>query len=99
MQNLVEKPLGKLQLERLRMTLQDNSKMDLKEIICEQVRWTKLSQDRVQWQKLEYRTCDLIEGRIRSFCLSFDISIPTGSSKMWFENSSGFHLDIFSNHI
>jgi len=34
------------------MTLQDNSKMDLKEIICKQVKWTKLSQDRVQWKKM-----------------------------------------------
>jgi hypothetical protein len=45
---LVRKPHGKRPFERHRHRWEDNIRMDLKEIVWENVDWIHLSQDRVQ---------------------------------------------------
>jgi hypothetical protein len=44
------RPEGKRQLGRLRCKLEDNIKMDLREIGIYGTNWIQLAQDRVQWQ-------------------------------------------------
>jgi len=46
---LVGKPEGKRPLGRLRRRWEDNIKMDIQEVGCEVVDWTKLAQDRGRW--------------------------------------------------
>jgi hypothetical protein len=43
---------GKKPLSRLKHRWKHNIKMNLKEIVCEDVDWTHVAQDRVQWQTL-----------------------------------------------
>jgi hypothetical protein len=49
---LVGKPEGKGQLGRPRRRLEDNIKMDLQEVGCEEMDWFQLAQDRERWQHL-----------------------------------------------
>jgi hypothetical protein len=51
-QVLVEKPEGKQPLGRLRYRLEDNIKMDLKEVVCGggSMDWIDLAQNRDRWQ-------------------------------------------------
>jgi len=49
-QNLVGKPLGKRPLERLKERGEENIRMDLREVGCEDRSGMELSQDRVQWR-------------------------------------------------
>ena len=49
---LVGKPLGKRPLGRPKRRLEDNIKMDLKEIGCGTMDWIKLAQDRDRWRAL-----------------------------------------------
>jgi hypothetical protein len=46
---LVERPEGKRPLRRPMRRLEDNIKMDLKEIGIDRANWIRLSQNRVQW--------------------------------------------------
>jgi hypothetical protein len=47
---LVGKPEGKRPLGRPRSRLEDNIKMDLREIGIDGANWTQLAQDSVQWR-------------------------------------------------
>jgi hypothetical protein len=47
---MVWRPEGKRSLGRPRHTLEDNIKMDLREIRIDGMNWICLAQDRVQWQ-------------------------------------------------
>jgi len=47
---LVRKPEGKKLLGRSKCRWEDNIRMVLREIGCEDVDWIHLSQDRVKWQ-------------------------------------------------
>jgi hypothetical protein len=47
---LVGRPKGKRSLERPRCRLEDNIKLDLREIGTDGENWIQLAQDRVQWQ-------------------------------------------------
>jgi len=47
---LVGKPEGKSPLGRPRCRWEDNIKMDLQEVRCGAVDWSKLAQDRDRWQ-------------------------------------------------
>ena len=49
---LVEKPEGKIQLERPRGRWEDNIKRDLQEVGCRGVDWIELAQDRDRWRAL-----------------------------------------------
>jgi hypothetical protein len=49
-QVLVGKPEGKKPLGRLRYRLEDNIKMDLKEVVWEGMDWIDLAQNRDRWQ-------------------------------------------------
>jgi hypothetical protein len=49
---IVRKPEGKGPLGRPRCRRDGNIKMDLKRIMCEDVDWIRLAQDRVQWWTL-----------------------------------------------
>jgi hypothetical protein len=49
---LVGEPEGKRPLGRLRRRLEDNIKMDLREIGIDGSNWIRLAQDRVQWRAL-----------------------------------------------
>jgi hypothetical protein len=46
---LVEKPLGKWSFGGLRRKWEDNVKMDLREVVCENGRGMEMAQDLVQW--------------------------------------------------
>jgi hypothetical protein len=46
----VGRPEGKRPLGRSRRRLEDNIKMDLREIGIDGVKWFQLAQDRVQWR-------------------------------------------------
>jgi hypothetical protein len=47
---LVGSPEGKRPLGRSRRRLEDNNKMDLREIGIDGANWIQLAQDRVQWR-------------------------------------------------
>jgi hypothetical protein len=47
---LVGRPEGKRALRRPRRRLEDNIKMDLREIWIDGASWIRLAQDRVQWR-------------------------------------------------
>jgi hypothetical protein len=47
---LVGKPKGKRSLGRTRRKWEDNSRMDLREIVWERVDWIHVVKDREQWQ-------------------------------------------------
>jgi len=49
---LAVKSLGKRPLERLRRKCEDNIKIHLREVDCQNEMWMELAQDRVQWQTL-----------------------------------------------
>jgi len=49
---LVGKPEGKRPLGRLRRRWEDNINMDLQELGCGGLDWTKLVQDRDRWRAL-----------------------------------------------
>jgi hypothetical protein len=49
---LVGKPEGKSPLGRPRLRWEDNFKMDLQEVGCEDMDWIKLVQERDRWQYL-----------------------------------------------
>jgi hypothetical protein len=49
---LVGKPEGRRPLRRPRHRWEDNNRMDLWEIVFEDVEWINLAQDRVRWQAL-----------------------------------------------
>jgi hypothetical protein len=51
-QVLVGKPEGRKLFGRPRRTLEDNIKMDIKEIWCDGVDWIHLAQDTLQWRAL-----------------------------------------------
>jgi hypothetical protein len=46
---LVDEPLGKQPLGRMRRTWNDNFKMNLIKMACEDGSWTILNKDHVQW--------------------------------------------------
>jgi hypothetical protein len=46
---LVEKPVRKWSLGRPRRKWEDNNKMDLSEVCCEDGKWMELAQDHVKW--------------------------------------------------
>ena len=47
---LVGKPEGKRPLGRPRSRLEDNNKMDLREVDCDPGEWIDLAEDRDQWR-------------------------------------------------
>jgi len=49
---LVGKPEGKRPLGKSRRRWEDNSKMDLQEVPCEDTDWISLPQDRDSWRAL-----------------------------------------------
>jgi hypothetical protein len=49
---LVEKPLGKRPVGRLRRRWEDNIRMDLQEVGCGGLDWIGLAQDRDRWQAI-----------------------------------------------
>jgi hypothetical protein len=49
---LVGKPEGKRQLGRHRHRREDNIKMDLQQVLCEEMDWIELVQDRERWRAL-----------------------------------------------
>jgi hypothetical protein len=49
---LVGKPKGKRPLRRNRHRWEDNIRLDLREIVWEDVKWMHLAQDRDQWWDL-----------------------------------------------
>ena len=49
---LVGKPEGKRPLGRLRRRWEDNIKVDLQEVGCEDMDWMDLAQDKDRWQAL-----------------------------------------------
>jgi hypothetical protein len=49
---LVGKPDGKRPLTRPRHRWEDNIKMDIQEVECEDMDWIELAQDREQWRSL-----------------------------------------------
>jgi len=49
---LMEKHEGKRSLGRPRRRLEDNIKMDLREVVCGGADWIGLAQDRDRWQAL-----------------------------------------------
>jgi len=49
---LVGKPEGKRPLGRPRRRWEDNTKMDLQEVICGDMDWIELAQDRDRWRAL-----------------------------------------------
>ena len=48
----MRKPAGNIPLGRPRLRWEDNIKMDLQEVGCEDVDWIELSQDRDRWRAL-----------------------------------------------
>jgi hypothetical protein len=57
---LVGKPEGKRPFERRRRRLEDNIRMDLREIRCEGVDWMHLTQDRDQWRAVVKTVMNLL---------------------------------------
>jgi len=49
---LVGKPEGRRPLERTELRWEDNIKMDLQEVGCEDINWIELAQDRDSWWAL-----------------------------------------------
>jgi hypothetical protein len=49
---LVGKPEGKRQLGRHRRRWEDNIRMDFQEVLCEDMEWNELAQDRDRWWAL-----------------------------------------------
>jgi hypothetical protein len=47
---LVARPEGKRPLGRHRRRLEDNIKMDLRELGIDEANWIRLAEDRVQWR-------------------------------------------------
>jgi hypothetical protein len=50
--DMVGKPEGKKPLGRPRSRWEENMKMDLQEVECEGIDWTKLAEDRDMWHAL-----------------------------------------------
>jgi hypothetical protein len=59
----VRKPEGKRPLERARHRWEDNIKMNLKEIGCENMDWIHLGEDRVRWQAVVEKLMHDIQAR------------------------------------
>ena len=49
---LVGNSEGKRPLERPRRRWEDNTKMDLQEVVCGGINWIELAQDRDRWREL-----------------------------------------------
>jgi DNA polymerase III delta prime subunit len=58
-ENLGRKPLGNRPLEWQRRRAEDNIKMDLREIGCEDGRWLEVAEERIQWRALVLRMLEL----------------------------------------
>jgi hypothetical protein len=47
---LIGKPEGKTPLEKLRRRWKDNTRLVLREIVCDKMDWVKLARDMVHWR-------------------------------------------------